>query len=262
MVDEESALIEAVTKAAANATMFARVASAAAENQVIQGRNTRIANVIEEVGEVEFRILPGDVWKWWDEYNETDYQRSKRQRSRRESLGFVAHRYHDYSALTNREYTIEYGSCFVAGTPVNTLRGMRAIEPLQPGDMVLSRDIRTGELCYRPVVTATTRAPAKTVILQVDDEKIHATTSHLLWVSGKGWVKAGDIEPGDLLHSASEPAVVMSVTPDAVLPTHNLIVADTHAYFVGASRVLSHDVLPRTSVHELIPGHFVLTKQP
>lgn len=177
------------------------------------------------------------------------------------SHGFRAPQYYGHGPLSSRtDYTIEYGSCFVAGTPVNTLRGMRAIETLQPGDMVLSRDIRTGELGDRPVIAATTRVPAKTVILQVDDEELHATTSHLLWGRGKGWVKAGDIQPGDLMHSASVPAVVVSVTPDAVLPTHNLIVADTHAYFVGASRVLAHDLLPRTSVHELIPGHFVLSR--
>jgi hypothetical protein len=51
----------------------------------------------------------------------------------------------------------------------------------------------------------------------------------------------------------------MSTKPSDVLPTYNLIVMNTHTYFVGTSRVLSHDVLPRGSVHELIPGEFALS---
>ncbi len=71
--------------------------------------------------------------------------------------------------------------------------------------------------------------------------------------------QAGEIKPGDLLHAAAEPAVVIRSTPGAELPTHNLIVADNHTYFVGSGRVLSHDVLPRGAVRELIPGQFMLT---
>jgi len=42
------------------------------------------------------------------------------------------------------------------------------------------------------------------------------------------------------------------------LHIYNLIVMDTHTYFVGAGRILSHDVLPRGSVREAIPGEFAL----
>ena len=151
---------------------------------------------------------------------------------------------------------ITYGSCFVAGTKINTLRGLQPIEKVKPGDLVLSRSVKTGELCFKPVVAATSRAPAKTVILEVNNEEMHATTSHLLWVCGKGWTKCGEISQGDLLHSANVPAVVMSKRSSAVLPTHNIVVADNHTYFVGDSLVLSHDVVPRGSAHELVPGQF------
>lgn len=157
--------------------------------------------------------------------------------------------------------TVRKQSCFVAGTEVQTARGLRKIETILPGDLVLSKDIATGELCFKPVIAPTTRKPAKTVILKVDDDTIHATTSHLLWVCGKGWTKAGDIQAGELLHSAAEPAVVIGSTPADELPTHNLIVADNHTYFVGTSRILSHDVLPRGAFHELIPGQFMLTNK-
>lgn len=214
--------------------------------------NERIGELISMVTDKKFERLPHDVWNWWDEYNQTAYQQSKSSRTRYQTS------YSKYS-IPDDYVEVSRFSCFVAGTEVQTSRGLRKIETILPGDLVLSKDISTGELSFKPVIAPTTRKPAKTVILKVDEDTIHATTSHLLWVCGKGWTKAGEIKTGDLLHAAADPAVVISSTPGAELPTHNLIVTDTHTYFVGASRILSHDVLPRGAVHELIPGQFVLT---
>lgn len=221
-------------------------------NRERASENERIGELISMVTDKKFERLPHDVWNWWDEYNQTAYQQSKSSRIRYQTS------YSKYS-LPDDYVEVSRFSCFVAGTEVQTSRGLRKIETILPGDLVLSKDISTGELTFKPVIAPTTRKPAKTVILKVDEDTIHATTSHLLWVCGKGWTKAGEIKTGDLLHAAAEPAVVISSTPGVELPTHNLIVADTHTYFVGASRILSHDVLPRGAVHELIPGQFMLT---
>jgi hypothetical protein len=236
------------------------------DNALTVKKNRVIVELIGDITSCEFVDIPRDVWKWWDGVNETSYSEEKSKRSHYENNYVSVPRYQ--TTLTNFDpklldsksgYTVQKMSCFVAGTEVQTSRGLRKIESILPGDLVLSKDIPTGELSFKPVIAPTTRKPAKTVILKVDDDTIHATTSHLLWVCGKGWTKAGEIKAGDLLHSAAEPAVVISSTPGAELPTHNLIVADSHTYFVGASRVLSHDVLPRGAVHELIPGQFMLT---
>lgn len=258
LAELDNALNIAVAQSALLATSKMREIHALAENQAIQDGNLKIASLIESITDAEFESIPSDVWNWWDAYNETDYQRTKYPRRRYNRANFVARLYHDYVNVPyGTSETTTYGSCFVAGTPVMTLRGLKAIESIRPGDQVLSRDINTGELCFKPVIAATTRFPAPTVTLKIDEELICATTSHLLWVSGKGWTKAGEIEVGDLLHSTAVPAVVMNKRPSDVLPTHNLIVADHHTYFVGSSRVLSHDVLPRGSVRELIPGQYV-----
>lgn len=258
------------------------------DNEMITQMNRRITALVSEIAGEEFVDSPHDVWQWWDRYNETNYQRDKSQRQQYSNSRYDVRLYHarmvpEYktyegptSMVVTRSPARSYvrtdpsplmqlfpsarGSCFVAGTKVNTLRGLKEIETIRPGDMVLSRDIMTGELCYKPVIAATTRRPAKTVILEIDDESIHATSSHLLWVCGKGWTKAGQIKRGDLLHTAAEPAVVMKATPSDELPTFNLIVADTHTYFVGTSKILSHDVLPRGAVRELTPGQFAFAK--
>lgn len=88
---------------------------------------------------------------------------------------------------------------------------------------------------------------------------MQASTNHLLWVSGKGWVKAVDIKAGELLHAAAEPAVVVSSTAGPDMPTFNLVVADNHNYFVGPNRILTHDVLPRVSMVEQVPGQTLFT---
>ncbi len=85
------------------------------------------------------------------------------------------------------------------------------------------------------------------MVLSLDEGDLRCTTGHLLWVSGKGWTKASQIKQGDLLHTASQPALVMSVRQAADAPTFNLEVAENHSYFAGANRVLSHDVTPRGS---------------
>jgi hypothetical protein len=257
----EAAICEAVAKMNIIASVHNRQARAEIENQQVAQFNNRIAQVLSEVSGVEFARVPHDVWDWWDRYNKTDYQKSKIQRQRYQNERFSIPRFQDSptaSPFADRTYEIFKASCFVAGTQVATLRGPRNIESIMPGDLVLSRHIRTGELCYQPVICGTRRAPTQTVILNVDNDTIHATRSHLLWVSGKGWTQAGDIQPGDLLHAAAEPAVVMSTKLSDERPTYNLIVMDTHTYFVGTSRILSHDVLPRGSVHEAIPGEFAL----
>lgn len=265
-----------------------RQRKAVSDNARIAQLNHRITALVSEISGEEFADSPRDVWQWWDRYNETNYQSDKSQRQQYSNSSYEVRLYHArmvpefnaYQGKTSRVVTRTLassqmrsdpnpmaqlfssarGSCFVAGTKVNTLRGLKEIETVRPGDMVLSRNIMTGELCYKPVIASTTRRPAKTVILEIDEESVHATTSHLLWVCGKGWTKAGQIKRGDLLHTAAEPAVVMKATPSEELPTYNLIVADTHTYFVGTSKILSHDVLPRGAVRELTPGQFAFDK--
>lgn len=215
------------------------------ENSEIQARNRKIVSLISDVTDQEFPQVPQDVWKWWDEYNESNYQAYKPARYRRDALSFEVPQYN------NPGFS---GECFVAGTLISTQRGLRPIEKIAVGDMALSRNARTGELCWKPVIACTTRPPEPTVSLQVDDHELQCTGGHLLWVSGKGWTRASQVKQGDILHTASEPAVVVKAKEAGIAQTFNLEIAENHTYFAGVSRVLSHDVTPRGSSRDLVPG--------
>lgn len=214
-------------------------------NLVVKDRNLRIAEVLSKVTDEEFGDDPEPMWKWWDKYNETKYQDYKPERYVRTAIGNRIPRY---------ELERTSGECFVAGTLVVSSRGMKAIESVMVGDTVLSRNVESGELCWKPVLRATTRPPEATYEIDVDGEQLKCTSGHLFWVSGAGWKKASELKPADILHAAEEPRVVSSIRESETAPTFNLQVADNSNYFVGKAMILTHDVTPRSNSRQIVPG--------
>lgn len=231
--------------------------NAAQINAAIEQRNVRIANLLSQITERNFVSNINEVWSWWDSYNESYSQNYKPERYDYTSLEYripqIAPSFRSAAQAPSTGPT-RSGECFVAGTPVMTIRGLRPIETILVGDIVLSREVPTGALQWKPVLTPTTRPPDSTFELSFNDESITCTPGHLLWVSGAGWKKARDIKAGDILHGASQPVVVTQNFATAVHPTYNLEIADNGTYFVGKSMILSHDVTARRSSREIVPG--------
>jgi hypothetical protein len=133
-------------------------------------------------------------------------------------------------------------SCFAAGTPVRTFAGLRAIETLRPGDLVLTEDPREGGLKYRAVVIAYHNPPNATHRVTLDSgDSIVATGIHRLWKAGQGWTMTRDLKPGDVLRTLGGVVAVKSVAAEKTQPVYNLRVADGESYFVGIIGVLAHD---------------------
>lgn len=215
-------------------------------------RNTRIGEFMGVIADQEYDGDVKSLWSWWDSYNETGYQDFKPERYRESTI-----RYLDVPVPTPpRESTTRSfaSECFVKGTSIITSRGFKPIEKVEAGDLVLSREIGTGKLDWKPVLQTTKRPPELTRILKVDGEQIQCTTGHLLWVSGEGWKKASEIKEGDVLHCAKKPVVVLEAIDSDILPTFNLDVADFGTYFAGRSMILSHDVKPRDANRLTVPG--------
>jgi hypothetical protein len=246
-------IVEGQLREQAAAEIAARDRERQRENLQVAYRNARIGSVMAKIAEREFQSAQ-ELWQWWDETNETGYQRSKPTEYNRAALTTTLATYGGVGGEGRGGQ-----ECFVAGTPVLTQRGMRAIDHIVAGDLVLSRNVTSGELCWKPVLRATTRPAEATLAIVVGEDRLKCTTGHLFWVSGSGWKKASQLQPGDTLHAAEQPMVVCSVSKQAEQPTFNLEVADNANYFAGQSLVLTHDVTPRESQRHAMPGLALLT---
>lgn len=262
-------------------------------NAAIQARNVRIAELLSFVSGEEIPSTPQAIWQWWDNYNESNTQLNKGTNLRRSALTHIAPRYEAYSYTRRPEFSnrsnMPFGDmstsgtlfgnragsgsrmggfsgpiqpeCFVAGTPVMTHKGLTSVDRVRTGDLVLSRDLSSGSLAWKPVIVATQRPPEATKEIQTSSQSLRCTGGHLFWVSGKGWVKASELKPADVLHCAGEPTVVMDVKDMPPAPTFNLSVSDNANYFVGSELVLTHDVTKREPTRMRVPGLHELASQ-
>jgi hypothetical protein len=133
-------------------------------------------------------------------------------------------------------------SCFVAGTPVKTLDGLRPIEVLQVGDKVLSQDTTTGALTFQPIQVVHHNPPGSTVQLTLDNgETLVPSVYHRFWRAGRGWAIARDLRPGDVLRTLEGLARIDAIAAGPVEALYNLDVAESRTFFVGAHSALVHD---------------------
>jgi len=137
--------------------------------------------------------------------------------------------------------------CFVAGTLVDTDEGLRPIEEIEIGDLVLSRDEITGETAYKPVTNLIRRHDReiwRLVLTGARGELVFETTDDHPWRTVEGrWVATADLRPGMEILTAAGPSVLVVAVEGTgqTAPTYNLEVADFHTYFVGVERVWVHN---------------------
>jgi hypothetical protein len=229
---------------------YRRQAAAEVANEAIAELNGRVAALLSVVSGKQFDNDARKYWKWWDDYAEVW--------SYGEKPGYVE--YHKSETL-HIDVTAEFPSadgkkcsCLVAGTPVWTDRGPVAIDKVQIGDRVLSQNVETGELAYKPVLKTTVRPKRPLIALEIGPRTVRMTGGHPFWVPGKGWVKARNINEGMAMHDVTGTTAVRPVGTAKPEPTYNLIVADFHTYFVGETKVLSHDNTPIEPTNALVPG--------
>jgi RHS repeat-associated protein len=128
-------------------------------------------------------------------------------------------------------------ACFVAGTPLLTPTGAKAIEQFQVGDLVLSapEDDPEGPVEARRVEEVFVRL-GRVLKLRVGGQQIATTAEHPFYVRGKGWTPAGALQQGDLLRSHDKQWVAVQGLDEQreVTTVYNLRVAEYHTYFVGS----------------------------
>jgi hypothetical protein len=139
--------------------------------------------------------------------------------------------------------------CFVEGTPVHTQNGLKPIESISIGDLVLSKNGITGKPTYK-TVTQTFINDDKAVLdieFKSDggiSETFGITQEHPVWVVSKGWVEAGNLKVGDKvdrLDGQQATAVDIKQRPQTER-TYNIEVEEYHTYFVGDAGLWVHNM--------------------
>jgi Pretoxin HINT domain len=122
--------------------------------------------------------------------------------------------------------------CVAAGQPVHTPQGVKLIDEISAGDIVLSFDVKGG-LLATDKVTAVRAAEADRYI-RLNDH-LEVTESHRLWCLERGWVTADHLQLGDVLVTAAgktDTVVSLRLVPERV-KVFALSVKSHSCFFVG-----------------------------
>lgn len=233
--------------------------SAQQQNAWTRLLNERVARVLNLATQQNLPAEPQSWWKWWNQQNDVILQGQKTTQGQQLARQVVIQDQAppQFTSLGTQGVASprqQRGECFAAGTQVWTASGMMSIETIRVGDVVLSQDIETGELAYKPVLRTTIRPMERLVKIRVGNESFETSGGHLFWVSGRGWSKARDLESGHSLHAIEGAVPVMAIESGTEAQTYNLVVADFNTYVVGVGKILSHDVTNRRPTRTIVPG--------
>ena len=139
--------------------------------------------------------------------------------------------------------------CFAGGTPVLTKDGLKPIEQLKEGELVASRNDKTGEVEWKPItarfVNDDDRLTYALVLVDENgnEEKYEVTDNHPFNVEGLGWVDSSKLKAGMKIPSykGGYLTVVSFTSLNRSPVTYNVEVGDFHTYFVGGQGAWVHN---------------------
>ena len=236
----------------------ARTAEADRQRDQDQRLNSRIMEVLSVSTGADVVADPAEWWSWWNQENEIYVPETKPVQTALRSEQVIVRDAMSIGIANQSGGSIRsqrLGSdCLAAGTPVWTETGPKAIEAIRIGDRVLSQNVESGELAYKPVLRTTVRPLGPLVQVDLHGEYVQTSGGHPFWIAGDGWVKARNLKAGSVLCAVGEPVLVSNSKVEGSGVTYNLVVADFNTYFVGKSRVLCHDNTLRGPTKAVVPG--------
>jgi len=134
--------------------------------------------------------------------------------------------------------------CFISGTEISLGNNdVKNIEDVSAGDEVITYNESTGENEIGIVGDLTKHEATSVIRLTLDNENIITTTEeHPFFVEGKGWVKAGELQPLDVCKKVDGSESLIS-TVEVLEETHTvynlLSVSDNHNFY--ANGILVHN---------------------
>jgi hypothetical protein len=135
-----------------------------------------------------------------------------------------------------------WGKCFATGTPVLTPDGLREIQDLCAGDLVITGRGPNGAQLTATIVSVHHSQAPQTLRLVVEGDSIVTTAGHPFLQSGSGWTRAGDLKPGDLVETADGTARLGSSEVQPGGTVWNLRLTGGSRFLVGTQGFVVHDL--------------------
>lgn len=155
---------------------------------------------------------------------------------------------HNYYVGKNRILAHNKGKkCFVPGTPVLTKNGIKKIEDIQIGDIVLSYNEKFNQNQYSEVIDTMKHWASEDLYkIYIKNTILETTSIHKFLIIRDGikeWLPAAALKIGDLVRLADNTlcAIDNIVTEFKQTFVYNFEVAGNHNYYVGKDGVLSHN---------------------
>ncbi len=126
--------------------------------------------------------------------------------------------------------------CFVAGTPIWTPDGPKAIEELVPGDMILASPEEAAEhVVEAKMVLQCSRRSAEVWTLRVGGRSLRLTMDHPVYTKSQGWVELYRVTVGDELRGRSgEWTKIDGIEAGSYVEVvYNFEVESWHTFYVG-----------------------------
>ncbi len=135
--------------------------------------------------------------------------------------------------------------CFTGDTLICTDKGYRPIKEIRKGDDIYSRNEKTKETGLKKV-TNLFKSVANTIhkIWLDGKERIKTTAYHPIFVKGKGWVNAINLQEGneiETMEGAAQITRIEKTRHEDPVDVYNLQVEEWETYFVSESQAFVHN---------------------
>lgn len=146
--------------------------------------------------------------------------------------------------IFQRIYKANPCGCLPEGTSITTAEGIKPIEDIQIGDLVLAKDPYTGIQAYKPVEHLFSNESDEIFTIEIGNTLIETTGNHPFWVNGKGWIPAEDLKPGDKVEDEDGNLLAINAITLGyeTRQVYNFTVSDFHTYYVSELSILTHNL--------------------